>query len=256
MDYDHEFKNPKSSQAGVERNNAGVSYGNQTKFQENTDLAGTFKDTVEGNLVSNFGNGPGNGSDMDELSGLDIEERKHKRNGLESGSVKGVDNVSHQTGLGLSTEGISNAIDEAAGRGSIHGCRISNDAPEEWKRARVGDGGDNRKGRETTDIKNVGWKKHADGMLKVNVDASFQPGASAITVGMVLRDSLSWVISRHDMMEVTLETDSLLTVNVIAGKKNYRLEVGHVVHHCQAILQEYTNVSIFHVRRHANRVAH
>ncbi|KAK1355159.1 hypothetical protein POM88_048415 [Heracleum sosnowskyi] len=147
------IKNPKSLQAGVERDNAGVSYGNQTKFQENTDLAGTFKNTVEGNLVSNFGNG----SDMDELSGLDIEERKRKRSGLESGSVKGVDNVSHQTDLGLST-------------------------------ARVGDGGDNRKGRGTTDIKNEGGKKPADGTLKVNVDASFQPGASAIIVGMVLRD--------------------------------------------------------------------
>lgn len=108
------------------------------------------------------------------------------------------------------------------------------------------------------------WKAPEEGVLKLNVDASFVAGECSFSVGMVLRDhegvfleggsmtlpcpesvfeaecigvreALSWLMS-YQGRRVVVETDSLLTVRgLYEGSKNL-LEVGHVIDHCKRLL--------------------
>lgn len=53
-----------------------------------------------------------------------------------------------------------------------------------------------------------------------------------------------------------METDSLDTVRALRGEKDNMLEVGHIIDHCKLLLQELVGVSVSHIRRQANKVAH
>ncbi|XP_074378180.1 uncharacterized protein LOC141719707 [Apium graveolens] len=71
-----------------------------------------------------------------------------------------------------------------------------------------------------------------------------------------VREALSWVIQRGDD-SVIIESDSLLTVRALHGKKSYLLEVGHVIEHCKWLLQSVAlGIGVTHIRKQANKVAH
>lgn len=70
-----------------------------------------------------------------------------------------------------------------------------------------------------------------------------------------VRETLSWVIQRGEV-NVIFESDSLLTVNAVQGKKEYLVEVVHVVDHCKRLLHTIPGSKIIHIRKQANRVAH
>ncbi|XP_074324401.1 uncharacterized protein LOC141661315 [Apium graveolens] len=128
------------------------------------------------------------------------------------------------------------------------------------------------------------WEPPLPGELKVNVDASFIAGSESFTVGMVARDckglfiegnsitltcpttvveaecigvreALSWVMTFQNK-KIKVESDSLLTIRAIQGKRCNLMEIGHVIESCRSMLQHLPLVSINYVRKQANRVAH
>lgn len=155
----------------------------------------------------------------------------------------------------------------------------------EWRNARAVKSGNKNTVMKTLCSNIRCWQKPPEGTLKCNVDASFYPGTATFSIGMAIRDcrgefvegrnmtlmspdsvfeaecigvreALSWIMSRWDNCEIMLETDSLLTVEAVNGTKEFRLEVGHVVDHCQVMIQQFARVKVSHIRKQANRVAH
>lgn len=155
---------------------------------------------------------------------------------------------------------------------------------QEWKEARQS----KRKGVggqvSGTKLSDTKWVPPPHGSYKVNVDASWIPGAEISTIGMVLRDNagvflegrtvamgkaanafeaecigvreaLSWVKNRTDR-DVVVESDSKMTIEAITGDHEYVLEVGHVIDQCKMLLHSLTGTSVKHIRRQANKVAH
>lgn len=153
---------------------------------------------------------------------------------------------------------------------------------KEWKDAResarrIGDKRSNSNASKK-------WEPPLSGELKVNVDASFKAGSESFTVGMVARDckglfiegrsitlpcpttvmdaecigvreALSWIMNFQNK-KVKVESDSLLTIRALQGKKCNLMETGHVIESCRSMLQQLPLVSINHVRKQANRMAH
>lgn len=82
------------------------------------------------------------------------------------------------------------------------------------------------------------------------------PGSVLEAEGVGVREALSWLLMRGVNCEVVVETDSLLTASAINGFKEYRLEFGNVVAECKSILQQTPWISVAHIRKQANQVAH
>lgn len=70
-----------------------------------------------------------------------------------------------------------------------------------------------------------------------------------------VQEALLWILSREER-RVVLETDSLLTVNAIRNVNNNMLEVGHVIDQCKTFLGVLPEVSVKHICKQANKVAH
>lgn len=129
------------------------------------------------------------------------------------------------------------------------------------------------------------WSKPEVDTVKINVDASFFPGAASFSVGMVMRDHsglflagrtlclsavdtvveaetigireiLSWCRDTGSEWRAMVESDSLLFVNAITCDKNNLLELGEVIEDCRQILRDSPHISIHFIRRMANKVAH
>ncbi|XP_074327369.1 uncharacterized protein LOC141665289 [Apium graveolens] len=141
-------------------------------------------------------------------------------------------------------------------------------------------------GRETMPRVSAKWKLPVTGTFKLNVDASVYPGTNAFAVGMVLRndtgnfmeartykysgevsvveaetigvrEALSWIKElRMQDEEITVESDSHITVNAIQKICTNYLEVGEIVEECKQILSSLNRVSVVFIRKNANRVAH
>lgn len=111
---------------------------------------------------------------------------------------------------------------------------------------------------------NAKWSAPANGSLKLNVDASVYAGASSFSIGMVLRDdkgrfvrgkcmnvkgtvsvfeaesfgvceALSWIMQEVNQ-PVSIESDSLQTVNALNKKVHYQLEVGDILDRCRILV--------------------
>lgn len=116
------------------------------------------------------------------------------------------------------------------------------------------------------------------------MDVSFDHNAEHFTIGMVIRDhagvfvecrsmtlprpgsvfdaecigvkeTLSW-LTDHQNRKVIVETDSLLTTKELQRETRNLLEVGHIADQCKVLLQALPDVSVKHIRKHANKVAH
>lgn len=124
-----------------------------------------------------------------------------------------------------------------------------------------------------------------EGVLKINVDASFSQDSASFSVGMMrnhrgefllgknlsrekpdsafeaealgVREALSWIkeqrLQNHNIL---LESDSLLVVSGVNSLEMNLLEVGEVLEHCKILLRELTATSLHFVRNQANQVAH
>lgn len=128
------------------------------------------------------------------------------------------------------------------------------------------------------------WKPPEVGVLKVNVDASVYAGRSSFSVGMVLRDhagrfcrarnfrrmgevyvfeaeaegvlaALKWIVE-HDIANVEIESDSVLTVQALRKDTQNLLEVGNILQESRLLLQARPDIRVFHIKKQANKVAH
>ena len=154
----------------------------------------------------------------------------------------------------------------------------------EWRKARKQEEPASTNRSNADSLSNRKWRPLPQGMLKVNVDASVFPQSEIFSVGMVVRDhngmfiaakvmslprpgtileaesigvreALSWIMQRGDEQGI-IESDSLLTIRALQGKKKYLLEVGHVVDSCKSLIQSILGFVFSYVRKQANKVAH
>ena len=72
---------------------------------------------------------------------------------------------------------------------------------------------------------------------------------------MRVSEALSWIRSLQ-LQQVTIETDSLLTIKTLEVNYHNYLEVGNYIENCRLKLQDRGDISIKYVRKNANRVAH
>ncbi|XP_074377163.1 uncharacterized protein LOC141718682 [Apium graveolens] len=154
----------------------------------------------------------------------------------------------------------------------------------EWRKARkVSKRQTTRTETETAKISKK-WCPPPQDYLKLNVDASFFPQADAFSVGMVIRshngdfvgakvttlprpstvleaesigirEALTSVLQRGER-KLIVESDSLLSIQAVHHKKNYLLEVGHVIEDCKMFLHSMPDCRVTHIRKQANKVAH
>ncbi|KAL8127779.1 hypothetical protein AgCh_014632 [Apium graveolens] len=130
------------------------------------------------------------------------------------------------------------------------------------------------------------WKCPDASTIKINVDAPVFQNAQSFTMGMVMRnylgeflagknlclpmadsvfkaealgvrEALSWIKDQQlHGTKVLVESDSLLTTKAIEGDKVICLEVGEVIEECKQALHNLSTVSVYFIRKNANRVAH
>lgn len=116
------------------------------------------------------------------------------------------------------------------------------------------------------------------------MDASVFRGETSFSLGLVLRDeqghfvqgknmrfsgeiavmeaeargvqeAIKWVEDRS-WVNVIIECDSELVVKAIHNDTHYYLEVGHVLEFCKKKIRHRSDISICHVKKQVNRVAH
>lgn len=128
------------------------------------------------------------------------------------------------------------------------------------------------------------WVASDIGSLKINVDASVLDNADSFSVGMVIRNHQGTFIrgrtmkfnGRVQVLEaelvgileairwsaefqrhtITIESDSLCSVQAIKGRDQNQLEAGLLVDQCRDMLKSREWVSLSFVKKQANRVAH
>lgn len=89
---------PDLAQDGMRRDNEGLNSGNQADMAGVFNLNGTRRTNKEGNNAVKTHDGPG----VEELDGLDMDERKRKRIGLDNKMQAEKCNMGHNNGSGLS----------------------------------------------------------------------------------------------------------------------------------------------------------
>lgn len=128
------------------------------------------------------------------------------------------------------------------------------------------------------------WKPPEVDQLKINVDASVVAGQDSFAVGMVLRNHQGQYIAGKTMRfagavpvleaeltgiweailwsqevvggPITVESDSLLSVNAVNQGHDNLLESGDLVQQCQELLRNNDRISVSHIKKQANKVAH
>lgn len=155
---------------------------------------------------------------------------------------------------------------------------------KEWRDAhkkRLALGLDQRGAKQQQDRK---WVKPELGSRKLNVDAAVKEGQNYFSVGLVLRDDRGQYIAGKtrrfagsvDVAEaetiailegllwvddfppgpITIESDSLISVNAIRKGCLNMLELGHLVQQCRSIINSREGVSVVFARKQANKAAH
>lgn len=128
------------------------------------------------------------------------------------------------------------------------------------------------------------WVRPSPGTYKINVDASVFTSDNHFSIGMVLRDQQGHFVRGKvcrfagcvSVLEAELvgileasiwstnlpshvfeiESDSQLGVNAIHSNMHNYLEAGDLVEHCRLLIRNQAGVSVSHVKKQANRVAH
>lgn len=128
------------------------------------------------------------------------------------------------------------------------------------------------------------WHPADEGCLKLNVDASVFCGEMSFMLGMVLRDdqgqfvrgktmnilwsvtvleaeargvheALNW-IDVLNLQKISIESDSELVVKAVKNDVQYYLEVGHNLDFCRTKFKQRDDLSLSHIKKQANNVAH
>lgn len=68
-------------------------------------------------------------------------------------------------------------------------------------------------------------------------------------------EALKWCSNCSDS-RISVESDSLLSVQAIKGAVQNRLEAGTVIDQCRGLLYNLAGVSLGFIKKHANRAAH
>ncbi|KAM6584214.1 hypothetical protein CsatB_011216 [Cannabis sativa] len=98
--------------------------------------------------------------------------------------------------------------------------------------------------------------RNSQGLLIEGVTKRFNGSATPEFVeALGVKEALSW-IKRNQPTQVILETDCLVFVQALRSSIDMISMFGQVVNDCKALLKELQNVSIFFIRRSANKVAH
>lgn len=130
------------------------------------------------------------------------------------------------------------------------------------------------------------WKPLTEGVLKINVDASFITSSATFQIGMVLRnhqgtflagrnlcprsptsvfeaeaigvlEGLSWIkMQQLQNHKIELESDSLMVVQGLYKEVVNLLEVVEVLEQCRNICNKLVKTSIHFFRNQANKTAH
>ncbi|XP_074374107.1 uncharacterized protein LOC141714488 [Apium graveolens] len=72
---------------------------------------------------------------------------------------------------------------------------------------------------------------------------------------MAIKEALSWIDEMH-WQESTVVSDCLVVVQAIRSKTPMRSQFGSVIEECRSQLRRLNKVSLYHVKRSANMVAH
>lgn len=128
------------------------------------------------------------------------------------------------------------------------------------------------------------WQTPPTGCFKLNVDASVFKGESSYSLGMVIRDdhgqfvtgknmrcpgeitvmeaeargvqeAIDW-IEELSLQGVSIERDSELVVRAMHSDSEHYLEVGHSIESCKMNLRQRPDLSLCHVKKQLNHVAH
>uniref|UniRef100_A0A803PDJ7 RNase H type-1 domain-containing protein n=1 Tax=Cannabis sativa TaxID=3483 RepID=A0A803PDJ7_CANSA len=94
------------------------------------------------------------------------------------------------------------------------------------------------------------------GVLIEGVTKLFNGSATPELVeAMGVKEALSW-IKRNQPCQAILETDCLVFIQALRSSIEMIFMFGQVVKDCKVLLKELKSVSIFFIRRSANKVAH
>ncbi|KAL8111232.1 hypothetical protein AgCh_019083 [Apium graveolens] len=155
---------------------------------------------------------------------------------------------------------------------------------KEWRDANIKRQATGLNERGAMHQQNRQWVKPEPGCRKLNVDAAVKEGQNSFSVGLVLRDDRGQYIAGKTcrfagslsveeaetvaILEgllwtnelppgpITIESDSLLSINAIRkGSVNF-LEIGHLVQHCRSLINSREGVSVVFTRKQANKAAH
>uniref|UniRef100_A0A803PT87 RNase H type-1 domain-containing protein n=1 Tax=Cannabis sativa TaxID=3483 RepID=A0A803PT87_CANSA len=80
-------------------------------------------------------------------------------------------------------------------------------------------------------------------------------GSPELAEAIGIREALGW-LKNHGYTRAEVETDSLVCVEAIRSRASFTSGFGLIVEDCKTILKSLINVSIFFVKRSANRAAH
>ncbi|XP_060972000.1 uncharacterized protein LOC115703869 [Cannabis sativa] len=98
--------------------------------------------------------------------------------------------------------------------------------------------------------------RNAQGVLIEGVTKLFNGSATPELVeAMSVKEALSW-IKRNQLCQAILETDCLVFIQALRSSIEMISMFGQVVKDCKVLLKELKSVSIFFIRRSANKVAH
>ncbi|KAL8106853.1 hypothetical protein AgCh_023591 [Apium graveolens] len=81
------------------------------------------------------------------------------------------------------------------------------------------------------------------------------PVAPVLAEAMAVKEALSW-IDGMQWPNVTLVSDCLVVIQVIRSKTPMRSQFGSIIEDCRSYLRRLNKISLYHVKRSANMVAH
>lgn len=68
-------------------------------------------------------------------------------------------------------------------------------------------------------------------------------------------EALQW-LKQLEIYNVVVESDSQVVVNAVKAREQYQFEVGHILDECSEILMNRSDLSLYYVKKQANRAAH
>lgn len=82
----------------------------------------------------------------------------------------------------------------------------------------------------------------------------FQQSADVFEAECIgMNKALSWLLSRKERKAI-VESDSMLTVDAVHGRRENVLEVGHIIDQCKLMVQMMPDVTVNYVRKQVSKL--